>query len=382
MLLKTNRDIIKELLAMAVLFCAVFSNISEAVGYYLSRLSCVLGALLLLLCLIYNRISIRSKVAILFGCFLAIINVIFVGTLSFSVIIVILSVYVPLALFFVLEDSYSVRAWYCFILVMGITILSIMLTNPNPYKLFYNSSRNYVSIYLTLFVFFLSVINVKAGKSMPVWMIVFYFVVCILAVGRGGILASGVYVIGTCIIRSGFSLKLNTKAAKKVLFALLLLLILLILIRTNYEYIANKFFSRFVDVNKAGSDSERLILLRTYLSAISPQHSLKNFIFGVNTYYLSPLLASFGGNIHNSFFMVHAGFGIIGVLVIFISIAWVIISNIRLKRYELALIVFVMGIRSLTDYVFPGIIGDIYCWYCILSLCNRSNKAARTYECL
>ena len=72
------------------------------------------------------------------------------------------------------------------------------------------------------------------------------------------------------------------------------------------------------------------------------------------------------GNIHNSYLMTHASYGLIGATVLAFGIAACIVMLLRSGHTELGIFLIAFTVRSLIDTLFQAKPGDVTAWYCII----------------
>lgn len=108
--------------------------------------------------------------------------------------------------------------------------------------------------------------------------------------------------------------------------------------------------------------------------------NLLNFIFGLDFATTSELARYEGGNVHNTFLMIHSYLGIFALLcVIIISIKCVMILK-KNRQYSLLMIILLFFMRVTTDYCSPGNVGDVFILSMIL-ICMKY-KYERKNRCL
>ena len=257
----------------------------------------------------------------------ALINKVFVHMASFKEMAITFLAYIPIALFIFAEKKLNVHFWAFFYLFVTFYIMWKWFHSVDGYLLFPELSRNYISVFLLVALFVYAVACAKNDKNLPIWSVILYLGCCILAIGRGGILAGCVltflYMIWWLLFKSDNNGEI--KALKVILLIILGLAFVAFLI-FGLNMFLTRFFPRFVDGTGVVSDGIRTEMLTDYLkSLINP----KNLLFGTFSRNLNPELALRFGNLHNSYFMFHAHFGIIGILLLFY---YIIVSGLKLYK--------------------------------------------------
>ena len=328
-----------EFVTATIIGFSMMANLSAQIGHYLSRVNVIMGLVLLIMCVISFGIDIHIMTAILIVVGMALINVIFIGTLSIASCIVIIFTYMPVGFYLYSETEFHGGFWTAFYLLMNIFLIAMLVKSTDPEKLFYNSSRNYVSVYLTIFMFVLVVAQTNCGRKVNIAVIVLYFLSCIISVGRGGIIASGFFLVGVLINRYRVHPLMEMKQVMQVLIIAVFFLLLGVVVLAKSDYIVETFFSRFVDTTRHGSNSQRVLIFKTYFNNLFYGRKIKNFFLGINPYHLSYLMRVLKGNLHNSLLMMHSSFGILGVAVSCLAFIKSIQTLFLEKRYEMGLII-------------------------------------------
>lgn len=239
--------------------------------------------------------------------------------------------------------------------------------------LFHSASRNYVSIFLILALFL-----VAAGSCTDTSMQIqpYYYwlllLASVLAVGRNGIICA--LFVNAVYYLYVFFLKQDRTYQNRFIFCMTGLGVLAVLMCYGFiksDFIVQKYFSRFVDGTQVGSNIIRKSILRDYWESL---HNPRNLFLGVDAAGLSDFLKDANGNLHCSYFMVQAAFGIIPFLVF---LALMIRTEYLLfleKKTELLILLTAFLLRVLTDTAFPNHLGDIAAWYLVLYPYHRNGK--------
>lgn len=216
------------------------------------------------------------------------------------------------------------------------------------------NSRNYLVFYLFLYVmpYFLHCYRLERMPS--IIFPVFFLIISILAIGRGGIIMSVILLIGwLCML-------LKTTNHK---FLILFIIAGLIIYTTYISVLSENFELLFSRFEERGLESTS----RTDAWAQYVQYSctsIDNFLFGTNTNSV-PLVRNLNRSIHNSYLTSHAYLGIFFILYIYLAVKGYIVF-IKQKQYFMIAFFGALFIKAFVDADFPctAVGGDIY--MCIL----------------
>lgn len=273
------------------------------------------------------------------------LNYFFIGNIYGELILNMITVYFPIALYLVITPSGKI--FKIFSLILLIIVLFISIQNFGNMYIFPRLSRNYISVYLIFAIFFYSIDGkIDLTFTLATLMV---FLGSVIAIGRGGILASGAMLILLVLIyfRKEYSMIV------KITLMIMIFAAFFMMYFVNIE----QFFSRFfvIDSTVTGSNGVRLSLITNYIESID---SLKSLLLG----------SKFGTmwNLHNSYLMTHGMVGLafsIFAIICIIATINILINN----RMYMQIIVFVgYFVRALTDVVFPYEVTSIIFYYYIL----------------
>lgn len=232
---------------------------------------------------------------------------------------------------FVLFQFYCVVAYFILCMVRGVAadqLLSI-------------GSENNISIYLLLFVC-LYLYTVEKNDSLPYIPIFLTMVVTLWSASRSGIMSTSILLLLVFI----YNCK-QTKEKKNhttILFAIILSCLViqyLITLDVLMEPIQAK-------MNRYGVESLRTLIWRDYINAVV--NSPFQFFFGVDLHDNANFWLSHYGNPHNSFFTLHANFGITGVVFVFFVIVLNIIMACTQKDFICLIILITAVSRCFFDW--------------------------------
>ena len=248
-----------------------------------------------------------------------------------------------------------------------LSIMVYMFQGNAADKLLKIGSVNNISAYIIFFVIlgYLSEKN-KENKTMTYIPSFFTLAISLWTGSRAGIL-SAVVLVGCIFINNFFIVK---KKKISTLFKICLLIFVGIWAVNHFfeDYMA-AFFEK---MKYYGNTSVRTEIWLEYINGMFD--SLGNFLFGVNMLGSNyPLLKYYSGNTHNSFLMLHAKYGVIGVLggCLFIFKAmWRAKCN---KNTLLIMMALVASTRMFFDWIaFPGLY-DIIFWLLVIYAIDKRN---------
>ncbi|GAE85986.1 hypothetical protein JCM10512_4461 [Bacteroides reticulotermitis JCM 10512] len=230
-------------------------------------------------------------------------------------------------------------------------------------ELFTTGSANGVSV---LFIYAISlyyIIKYQNFKNsnmpyLPILLLAFF---SIWAANRSGLLTAVILAFGAFLNNIVFNKSGYNKG--KSIIALLLVCVLIFFITDNYlgsysENMLNKY-------DRYGNESVRILIWYEYFNACL--NNIEYFLFGAPASDTKIIHYHFyNGNTHNAFFMLHAKFGIIGLIFFVYNIFKFILRQIG--KGKIYLIVVAAGIitRGMFDWTsFPGL-HDIFFWLIIM----------------
>ncbi len=173
-----------------------------------------------------------------------------------------------------------------------------------------SGSRNTISIFVVLYYSFLLISLYKSGMELQIIDPVVGALVCILGTGRSGILTGSIMIV--FYVSQRFDLKkLRMKRVFAFAIGVILVLIVLNQFYSRYNYIIDNALLNFKlrGLDSAGRNELWIEYLR---KAISTPF---DFILGAGISG-TPMLDQFNNNLHNSFLMLHAKYGIITMILI------------------------------------------------------------------
>lgn len=269
--------------------------------------------------------------------------------------------YSPVAFFLCKKKNPSKVLWLSISFFIALLVESAWIMSPDNYTLWEGVSRNYISIFLILSLFLITVIFEKEEEQIPFFVPILFFLLCLLGVGRGGIIAGTLYLGLMLFLNITRYSKPNSKIFKFTVCTILVLFCFVLLYAAS-DYWLDRFLSRFVSGSVANSNDGRMRIYLTYLTRAFS--SFKNFLFGVNSRLISESLNfEIGINLHCSYLQLHSVLGLFGITgFLFLSFRSVYYLK-KKKRYQSLCLLIVLMVRILTDYAIFGFITDIIFLY-------------------
>lgn len=208
-------------------------------------------------------------------------------------------------------------------------------------EVYFRSTNNYVSCLLLLpTTVYYSLLEYR-GERIPKFPALIVFVLSVLAMGRGGILSTGILLTGVLF----YSLK-NFRPVYRVFVSMLMVISAVVVVHiSSFWEIANKF-------ERLGmSDNGRFDIWTQYLDSAFTNHLY--FWLGARFKDL-PIVIFYEGNLHNSFLNIHAFNGMIMFIFIVCLYFHTIFYAIRHKRVILLTCMISLFCRGATDRLLWG----------------------------
>lgn len=342
-----------EYYAMFLISLLILENYSQVANAYIQPLVLPLGCLFTGLLLLTSRVSLQPILVWLVFAIAGGMNIAFVGNLGLFYLTRTLLVHFPIALFFVQEKFVARRLWKYFLLAF-LLFFTIVWSKSDGIQFFYQSSRNYVSIYIISVLCLYGIYLSQRNQELPVYFFVYAFVMSTWAVGRGGIIATGSMLV------LYFIYSFITTRKNSIYFIMLVFLVVLLIYFLLFANIES-YFSRFFDSYSARSDMIRTNLLTYYWRFT--KSSYYTLFFGSR---LSSIYGLVTNNLHNSYAQVHSYYGALGLISMFLWLANSARFLIKNKAYILLILLIGFLIRAATDSMFIAGYFDIILFYYIL----------------
>ena len=350
-----------ELLAALIIWAVMLHCAIARLDRPLIAGAVLLGVMLLAGVLVFYEWSYRLLIPIMAAAVFTVLNYMFVQEYGAISLLSMNITFMSVALFLFLEENLNIPFWGINCLLMAAMVMFYWLRSPDGYILFYHTSRNYISVYLLIFMFIYCLALEKADRDFPFWIVLGYLLCCISGLGRGGILVG-------CLAAFLFFINkfyLNREVSYKVrqfysILGIVIFLLCFLVFLWKRDMIIETVFSRFLENNNMSNNLRRVYIMK-YLTI---KNSIPALLLGKNTYNLTMDLKLVGGNLHNSYFMTHAYTGLGGVVLVFFSAIAGVVKLIKNRHMDLAIIVTLFFFRAMTDYLFPDHLGDIIVWFC------------------
>lgn len=362
--MKISKSIYIEVMACLIITMQVIGRETLTLGNSLYYPTMFVGALLLFF--LYAKFKITSQyfTCVLIYVILSFMNSVIIGTANFTSILFELTVYVPLGLFFAINSRYTKKLWYAMCIYIAYFVMQHWFASYDGYNLFYGMGRNYVSVYLIILVFILSVVLSASSQKLPFWVFVAAFVFSVMAVGRTGIMVTLLMLIGIVLYRT-FEKNERPSLTRmlRIIAICLILIVVAVYVYLNFESILYTYFPRFAGKESSAtlSNALRLQMFQDYINECL--HSLEYLVLGIDP----SRITTFSGNLHNSYFQVHSTTGIVWLGWIVYAIVRFVRKEIEEKNYELLIPTVCFLLRASMDWCFPGFLGSAIIWFVIFS---------------
>lgn len=297
-----------KLIFTSIIFCWVFSYLSTAFSFLIG-ISYGL-ALIMMFCLIFTKEINQSYTgSFLIIYTLLILLVFFISrvyylTSSFSAITMILNLWLGLGLF--IYGAYfklikNIHILFCFYIIISILILDIAPANVMK------NSYNHISI---VSIGLLVISNLKYNphdRNLFLFQIYLTLVVCLISIGRSGILSSFFLTIISSIYFINNS-KISTGKKRALRFTFLISIIIATILFLNTSY-AIRFIAS--SINLSGRD----VIFSNYFSLMG----VREFFLGHDIFFTREVIDP-SLSIHNSYLGIHQSAGILGLGLLIIMI--------------------------------------------------------------
>lgn len=223
----------------------------------------------------------------------------------------------------------------------------------------FGSQNNISVLYIfIMIIYFLTELRFSKSKTMLLLPIFLVLTISIWTANRAAVLVLAAFVL----FAFANNIFLSKSSFRQLFPYLIITIILLFLFKYFYSFYSNSLIEK---IERYGAESDRTHIWTEYVKGMG--QSLGNLVFGVNTsdshyYYLN----YYDGNTHNAFLMLHAKFGLIGLITILFFLYKSVVKAIKLKHYRLISLLFVVALRSLFDWTaFPGLLDVIFYFFII-----------------
>lgn len=238
---------------------------------------------------------------------------------------------------FLLREKFNIKIIKWSYLLLCSFYISLGLRGLELDTYFNDASRNLISVIILTFVAIIYILEYKENMTFSFWPIIPALIVCVMAVGRSGIICS--------LLLLFFYLLYKINNVKRLLLMIVVIGVLGTFFANNIADIYYEAFAKTRFVTEGMESEERELLVNTYLSNMN----VKTFMFGYD-YTNNPLFNFYDNNAHNSFIRLHhfMGLGFFFFIIIFFQ------SGIRLclKHVFFASVFFVLLVRGTVDCIF------------------------------
>lgn len=201
-----------------------------------------------------------------------------------------------------------------------------------------DGSRNNYSVYVVLWLSLYMISAFINKKSICVLAPLLGLMLCVMAVGRSGI------VVGICMVLCFLFLELKKGRLYVLKYMACGVILIFIMLFANNDYVSMSFMD---DFKKRQFDSLRYDIWRDYINICCS--SLMDVFCGARISG-SRMMDLYSQNLHNSFFMLHAKYGVIGVLEILFLLINTTLFYARNKCGYLLVALFAVVFRMSFDY--------------------------------
>lgn len=233
-----------------------------------------------------------------------------------------------------------VRILYYFIVLL---LISFMIFFGGVDNLEMTSSRNTISV-MVLFYFSLYIISLYINKiKITMFPILVGLIATMLAIGRSGIITFFILVFL-------FSLLKYSKGkyrVRNILTSSFFIIVSLLFLRYSYGFLEVYFPDAISNFQNKGLESIRELIWSDYLDKTF--QSIQSLVFGASisgTF----LLEKFKDNLHNSFFMLHAKYGLIILLIIISLVIYGLLVFLKTRNFVYFILLIALLFRMQFDY--------------------------------
>lgn len=373
----------EENISLLIIILGFIELQTEAIHDVLKWPMIGLGIVALIGCYLFHKVDKKISIVILGAVLLSVIELAFSEGILATQYIWDIGICIPVALCVYYAEHVCAKKWIILYVVVTIYLVLCLMASPDHYTLFYSHSRNYISVFEIFLLLISAIISYKARSKLPNWMYYSTVITCVIAIGRGGILA-GLLLYALHILYGILKEKQKGNKYTKLILLLIGVVVGFIIFIMFQDVIIQKFFPRFAKTGAAADSSDiavnkRLLMWKTYVQ--SCLHSLKLFFLGTDPH---PIVLKIhyrnDFNLHNSFVMTHVFYGICG-LVFVIACFFSFSKRMLRENGEEVFIIFLSFIaRTLTDHCFPGKLSAIVMWVAIfygVTNCKKSKRRLR-----
>lgn len=352
---KKNKLSFSSLSAYAIVLLFIFSYTLRMFFhfeiFYTNLLLYLSGFMAMLFCIITDKNSLKIiKWFVIFD-FISCIAVVVNGNYEIYVIFPVIT-YQGLALLLFLKKEVLAIFNLCLYCVIGYFFICIG-RGVNPDLLLNRASTNYISIILLTLIIIVYLSCKEQNKNFPSLRLLMCTIITIWSGGRSGIITFSTFMLAVLLFSKNNKVKERYRVIINVLKFWLLSFSFILAINVIWGYFQQRVISSL------GSEG-RFFIWNLYLK--NSILSLKNIIFGTSMSN-EAIFVYYGRNLHNSFMLLHARFGIVILIATIIIFIKLVRYNYNKKDILMIMIIISVIIRASTDIVFGGEIMDLVLYY-------------------
>ena len=233
------------------------------------------------------------------------------------------------------------------------------------------TSQNYISVLILFFLLLYYTSCHEANEGFFVFPSYMFFVCCLLVRGRSGIVLSAAFAIAVTVFKINMVEKKMYRNLLKVAIVRMLAVAawyLFTIIKERKGDLNGTALARFT--NKGTIDAERLIIWKAFFT--NNLRSVSTFLWGSDT-----SLIREDGNLHNSFFMCYAKYGLFMFVTMLSLIAYSLILALKNKQYFMLLLFSTLLLRAFTDLIFYQGYCEMFLYYFVFYFILNNRKERR-----
>lgn len=369
MVLKSRVTLGEVLINVCVLLWVVSMNVYELVGGSVQELFRKATLLILFGCALiccFKKINLKLVILVIICLITGFVNYKYVGnTMISNQIIVMIYIFASLLLSDPRLNEKTVRlAIYMNIAVIMFRFIVVGLFQ----RVYIVSSNNFISVYLLLPTVVYYTLLEKRKKTFELYTAFFVWCVCLLGLGRGGILCSSLLLIGLCCYKYKDS-KTNIRLLVVGIVFIAVVALIPFLSLILYRFSSLEVLSMFRQ--KGFESHSREEIWQNYLKQATKTGF--NVIFGGNNAH-TIAAQQFNGNTHNTFLNIHVHNGIIPLIIFFVMIIINTVQAIEKRCWIYCLCTYVVLLRGFTDMIFWLNLGTPVFFYLLLYHFNSDSS--------
>lgn len=256
--------------------------------------------------------------------------------------------------------------------VVTFLISSIIFSNGVD-NLNISSSRNVIGVMVLIYFSIYAISSYMHNRKLTIYPIIMGLIVSVMAIGRSGILTF-LLILFLFLLFSFIKKKLNVRNFLKSIFVVAFLVIVFSIF---YNFLEIYFTSAIINYENRGIESVRTLIWADYIN--------KTFTSAIYLFFGAPisgtfLLERFSQNLHNSFLMLHAKYGIVPFIIVVMLVIKAFIHFKKENNLLYSMLLIALLFRMQFDYTNFNAQLDIIFFYIIFSpymSINGANKIRR-----